>query len=193
VYQPGVLRWMKVIVLMAGGLGVLAFFLPYYTFEYTDTHEKVPASAYHLAVGFPDPLHDHLMYEVRTRCRPDDLPCMENEDLNGAELHHIKVPFYFWTAATFLLVGILSIWRKRMSIPAGLCALAASMFAIGLWLNEINHDWMTPESTPAIGATLLGIAGLIALVPSFAVLYWREPDPVPLFKIRVPQARVVRR
>ncbi|HTL38568.1 MAG TPA: hypothetical protein VL326_35805 [Kofleriaceae bacterium] len=185
------LRWMKVIVLLAGGLGVLAFFLPYYTFE-TD-REYVPASAYHLTVGFPDHAYDYLAYEVRTRCQPDDLPCMESEDLKGAELYHIKVPFYFWTAATFLLVGILSIWRKRMSIPAGLFALAASMFAIGLWLNEINHDWMTPHSHPAIGATLLGIAGLIAIGPSFAVLYWREPDPVPLFKIRVPMARVVKR
>jgi hypothetical protein len=188
-----VLRWMKVIVLLAGGLGVLAFFLPYYTFEYSDTHEQVPASAYHLAVGFPDPSHDHLMYEVRTRCMPDDQACLDTEDQQGARLHHIKVPYYFWTTITFLLVGILSIWRKRMSIPAGLFALAASMFAIGLWLNEINHDWMTPHSHPAIGATLLGIAGLVALGPSFAVLYWREPDPVPLFKIRVPMARVVKR
>ena len=184
---------MKVIVLAAGGLGVLAFFLPYYTFEYSDTHEKVPGSGYHLAFGFPDPHHDHWRYQVRTLCQPDDPICRDNEDQRGAKLHHTRVPLYFWTAAVFLIVGVVSIWRKRMSIPAGLCALAASMFAIGLWLNEINHDWMTPESTPAIGATLLGIAGLIALGPSFAVLYWREPDPVPLFKIRVPKARVVRR
>ena len=49
------------------------------------------------------------------------------------------------------------------------------------------------EPAGFILTTLLGIAGLIALGPAIAVLYWREPDPVPLFKIRVPQARVVRR
>ncbi|HUS27472.1 MAG TPA: hypothetical protein VMZ53_03155 [Kofleriaceae bacterium] len=185
------LRWMKVIVLVAGGLGVLAFFLPYYTFEYSDTHELVPASGYHLAVGFPNPAHDHWRYQVRTRCMPDDQYC--HEDLEGAELHHIRVPLYFWTALVFLVVGIVSIWRKRMSIPAGFATLVASLFGVGLWLNELNHDWMTPESTPAIGCTLLGIAALLSLAPSIAVLYWREPDPIPLFKIRVPQARVVRR
>jgi hypothetical protein len=176
---------MKVVVLLAGGLGVLAFFLPYYMFQVDD--EQVPGSAYELTVGFADPQYDVLSVQTGSSNDP------YYGAAPGGESRHTRVPVYFWTAAVFAFVGVFSIWRKRMSIPSGLAVLIASLFSIGLWLNEINHDAWTPGTHHAIGCTLLGIAGLISLGPSIAVLYWREPDPVPLFKIRVPQARVVRR
>jgi hypothetical protein len=185
-----VLRWMKVVVLLAGALGVLAFFLPYFVFDLGN--RKVNASAYELAFGFKDPHLDKLRSTKRPLCgkSPDtgEYVC----DIDDLPNTRSLVPIYFASTIIFLLAGASAIWRKRMDLISGLSVLAASLFAIGCWLHEINSTLGVWHQT-AIGAVLLGVSGLIALGPSIAVIYWREPDPVPLFKIRVPQARIVRR
>jgi hypothetical protein len=67
------------------------------------------------------------------------------------------------------------------------------LFAIGCWLHEFNAAQHGVSHDTALGATLLGLSGVLALGPAIAIIYWREPDPVALFKVRVPQARIVRR
>lgn len=192
VYDHLVLKWMKVVVLLAGALGVLAFFLPYFTFNVEG--RKIDATPYQLASGTGDPLISKLVSDQNPMCwsSPDT-----NErvcDYEGLPTTHSIVPLYFLSTIAFLLTAAYAIWRKRMDVFGGLTVLAASLFAIGCLLHELNsehHHGVLPSIGP--GALLLGLSGLLAMGPAIAIIYWREPDPVPLFKIRVPQARVVRR
>jgi hypothetical protein len=204
-------------VLVAGGLGVLAFFVPFVEVHVLDdvatanavpanetpsssdreppprlVYMRVPVSAYRYTVGYIDsrdaiaPKHDCIPTREQDR---GSAPYICNPRGHSAET---LIPYYFLSTLTLLLAGGISIWRKRMSGFAGLATLAASLFAIGCWLHGLNSEHHL-DMDMAIGATFLGVSGLLALGPAIAVLYWREPEPKPLFKIRLPVARLLRR
>jgi hypothetical protein len=192
VYEQRVLKWMKVVVLLAGGIGVLAFFLPYVTFDLTD--RKVDASAYQFASQTGDPLIDKLASGQNPMCAKDQSSSEWFCDYDALPSTHSLVPLHFLSTLAFLLTAMHAIWRKRMDVIGGLTVIASSLFAIGILLHDVNSEanYGVVHST-GLGAILLGLSGLLAIGPGIAIIYWREPDPVPLFKIRVPAARVVRR
>jgi hypothetical protein len=197
-----VVRWMKAVVLFAGALGVLAFFLPF--FEVQVGTQTVPAPAYRLA-GFDGPRLE--LIETSEACAeqmdngdpalarqgrmPGDSSCDDRQS------HRTYVPLYFLSSAVLLIVGSIALIRRRMGGLLGLVTLAASMLAIGGWLRALRMERLYENAhvSVAVGATMLGISGTLAILASLVVLIWREPVPArkkPVIKPTLPEARIVR-
>jgi hypothetical protein len=193
----GFVRWSKLVMLVAGALGVLAFFLPFFVFQAGD--REVPASARTLLLGFDDPQLEPLRYEQGSPdCISEVLQIDNGHVLDGHSCGHLEkhksyVPMYFASAIIFGLVGLWSIVRRRMSGVAGLFTLPASFLALGGWLRELKLDRLTDTSHTAIGATLLGVSGILALAATVAIFIWPEPAvKKPVAKPTLPEARIVR-
>lgn len=164
---------MKVLVLLAGCVGVIGFFEPF--FEYGD----VPVSAYRIAHGFdPEqlglkarPAHLHDLDEG-IQWEPADVGLKDHE-------RQSPVPYYFISAIVFLLVGFGAIVIGRLSGFVALPSLAAAMFAIGGWMREVRIDRELVRAGGtgmlAVGAKLLLLSGLLGMLGSVVVLIKREP------------------
>ena len=195
--MKGALRWMKVVVLLAGALGVLSFFVcPFFVFE-TDA-QSIRATPYELLVGFANPAHDKLGFEKPgPDCVKEALtPSLVGVSCNpqAAQSHRSFVPLYFISSAVLVLIGLIAIALRRLSGWLGLVTLAASLLAIGGWLREMRVDRYSEGSHVAYGAALLGVSGVIALLASIAVMIWREPErkkKKPTVVPVLPEARVV--
>lgn len=194
--RPSVMRWMKYVMLLAGAIGVLGFFLPFFVFEVGD--REVPASARTLLVGFDDPQLEPLRYEASPDCISEVLQTDNGHVLGGyscghADKHKSFVPMYFASAIIFGLVGLWSIVRRRMSGFAGLFTLPASFLALGGWLRELKLDRLVESSHTSTGATLLGVSGILALAATVAIFIRPEPaKKTPVVKPTLPEARIVR-
>jgi hypothetical protein len=192
-------RAMKYVVLLAGALGVLAFFLPFFVFEVGS--RRVEASAYTLLVGFDDPALEPLRHEAAPDCVQNVLQLDNGSILGGyvcgqADKHNSYVPYYFASAIVFSLLALWAIARRRMSGLAGVLALPASCLAIGGWLRELKLDRLSETSHTTVGASLLGLSGILALLATVVLLVRREPPrpakKKPMEKPTLPEARVVR-
>ena len=150
------LKWLKVVVLLAGGLGVLGFFLPFFVFDLGN--RKVNATGYELAFGSRDPVVEKLATMKVPLCAKardtGEQLCAWDEVPSTRSV----VPLYFLSTIAFLLASVHAIWRKRMDLFGGLTVLAASLFAIGCWLHEFNsshygvsHDTARRNVARAIG------------------------------------------
>ncbi|HEX5062153.1 MAG TPA: hypothetical protein VFV99_22440 [Kofleriaceae bacterium] len=180
-------RWMKVLVLVAGFLGVLGFVEPF--FEIGD----VEVSAYRIA-SRADSLVVRLTRE----------PIYADEarfEVGGITVEpratRSMIPYYFASAIVFLLVGFIALVRGRLSGFVALPSLCAALFALGGWMREYRFDRdLVRDGHPAllaVGAKLLLLSGLLGLIGSVVVLVKREaevpkpPPPPP----EIPEARVV--
>lgn len=182
---------MKVVVLVAGCLGVIGFFEPFFQ------HRDLEVSAHRIVTGF-DWEEINLTKRRAYLVDLNDNPAMEQAlglNFNNAIS---PVPFYFISAIVFLVVGFVSLVYGRLSGFAALFSLSAAMLALGGWMRELRVDRELVraggERMMTHGATLLLISGLLGLVGSIMVLVKREPakpkppPPPP----DIPQARVVR-
>lgn len=197
--QAKVSRAMKYVVLLAGAIGVLGFFQPFFVFE-LGKHD-VEASAHALLVGFDDPTLEPLRYEDATECAQNVFQSKDGTILSGyscgkPDKHPSYVPYYFLSTIIFALAGLWAIVRRRMSGLAGVLTLPASFLATGGWLRELKLDRLSETSHTALGATLLGVSGIVALLATVVLLVWREPaqpaKKTPVVKPTLPEARVVR-
>jgi hypothetical protein len=191
-------RAMKFVVLLAGALGVLAFFLPFFQFDLGN--RKVEASARTLLAGFDDPALAPLAKEGEPECTQNVIQLDDGNILSGQtcgkpDKHDSYVPYYFLSAIVFVLLSLWAIVRRRMSGLAGVLTLPASFLAIGGWLREMKLDRYSESSHITTGAHLLGISGLLALAATIWLLVKSEPHPAkkkPVVKTTLPEARVVR-
>jgi hypothetical protein len=184
------LRAMKVLVLVAGCVGIIGFFEPF--FEYGE----VPVSAYRIARGYhPRGLgvgdRPHL-YESYGKRAAQFFP----DDPNRSD-PTAPVPYYFISALVFLVVGFVSLVAGRFSGVAALISLAAAMLALGGWMRELRIDREVVRAggsaMMATGAKLLLLSGLLGLLGSIVVLIKREPvkPPPPPRPPELPEARVL--
>lgn len=193
------MRSVKFVVLAAGALGVLAFFLPFFHFE-LGSH-SLDATPYQLLFGFDDPKLDVLGTEG-PECIHEVMPSETGDVVSGTtcdpkNVHHSYVPMYFLSSIGLVLVGLYALVRRRLSgTPALFVALPASLLAIGGWLRELKLDRTSAGSHTTTGAVLLGLSGLVALIATIALLVRPEPRRVkkpPVAKPpTLPTARVVR-
>lgn len=190
---------MKYVVLVAGAVGMLGFFEPFFVFELGD--RKVDASPRALLLGFDDPKLEPLRYEEAPDCVKNVLQLDGGQVLGGyvcgqADKHKSYVPYYFASTIIFVLLSLWAIVRRRMSGFAGVLTLPASFLAIGGWLREMKLDRLIESSHITTGAHLLGVSGLIALAATIVLLVWREPPLLPkkkpVAKPTLPEARIVR-
>jgi hypothetical protein len=193
------LRSMKLVVLFAGLLGVGAYLLPFFVFELGPRNVEV--SAHEILTGFDDPTLDPLRYEQTGGCTQNVMSFDNGSVLSGyvceeTTKHLSYVPIYFASAVIFVLLGLWAIIRRRMSGLAGLLTLPGSFLAIGGWLREMKLDRLSDTSHTAIGASLLGLSGILALLATVVLLVRQEPRrPVkkkPVVKATLPEARIVR-
>jgi hypothetical protein len=182
---------MKVLVLLAGMVGVLGFFQPF--FEY----DKQPISAYRIVRG----THvdgGTVVHRVLHMRDP------HSQDWDGREFpetgdHTSPVPFYFASAFVMILVALVAFAMRRLSGFAALFSLAAGMLAIGGYLNEVRIDREVVRAgfhaMLTSGASLLLVSGLLGFAASLVVLIKREPDrrkpPPKPPEINLPEARLI--
>lgn len=190
-------RAMKYVVLLAGAVGVLGFFQPFFVFEIGS--RRIEASAHTLLVGFDDPKLDVLRYEESPDCIHESIATDNGYVLGGTscghgDKHKSYAPIYFASAVIFVLLALWAIARRRMSGLAGVLTLPASFLAIGGWLRELKLDRFSETSHTSIGATLLGVSGIIGLLATIVVFVRAEPPRPPKKKkpVELPAARVVR-
>ena len=179
------MAYMKLVLLAAGLVGGLAFFLP---FRVEQGRDIVPMNALHEVEDDPGlcdaPLTRGINL-INDDCLHDKIPH-----------HRSYIPFYFLSAIVFLLIGIVALVRGRVGGFGALGGFAAALLALGGPLRELRaHDHN--NSSLAIGAALLAISGALALVASVLVLGKHEPErpPKPPKKppIDLPEARIVSR
>ena len=192
-------RAMKFVVLLAGALGVLGFFVPFFVFDLGK--QKVEASAYTLLVGFDDPALEPLRKEAAPDCITETFQFDNGSMLSGyscgnADKHNSYVPYYFLSGIVFSLLALWAIVRRRMSGLAGVLILPASFLAMGGWMREMKLDRLTETSHTTTGATLLGVSGILAFAATVVLLVRREPPAPakkkPIEKPTLPEARIVR-
>lgn len=185
---------MKVLVLVAGCLGAIGFFQPF--FDYGD----LPVSAKRIITGFTAQeagLEEHRLGDLREL--NEHVQLERGVVLGAGSSHRSPVPYYFLSAIVMVIVGAVSLIRGRFSGFAALFSLSAAMLALGGWLRELRlHRMLAPNGGEVVlstGATLLVVSGAIALIASLVVLIKREPDPPPKPPepptIELPEARVV--
>jgi hypothetical protein len=192
------LRSMKLVVLLAGLVGIGAYFLPCFVFELGP--RKIEVTAYTMTVGFDDPALEPLRHESQPDCVQNVTQFDNGSVLSGyvcgqADDHLSYVPIYFASAAIFVLLALWAIIRRRMSGLAGLLTLPGSFLAIGGWLREMKLDRLSETSHVTTGAYLLGVSGLLALAATIVLLIKSEPRlprKKPVVKATLPEARVVR-
>ena len=179
---------MKVLVLIAGSIGVIGFFEPFFI----DRHGE-PVSADRIASGYDA--------EVARSPHPEE-KYVDSE--TGRPMLRVKIdhdtspiPFYFISALVFLFVGFAAIVVGRFSGFAALCSLSAALLALGGYMHELIVDRkLTRASIDAMvshGATMLLVSGLLGLVGSIVVLVNREPakPKPPKPPPELPVARVI--
>jgi len=178
---------MKVLVLVAGFVGTLGFFEPFFAIG------DAEISAYRFARA-DDSEVTRLTDERLTH---DGY----NVWVGGMSVQPRKtramIPFYFLSAIVFLVIGFIAVTRGRLSGTLALFSLCGAMFALGGWMHEYRFDRdLVRDGLPSlmtVGATLLLVSGLLGLLGSIVVLVKREPEvpkpppPPP----EIPEARVV--
>lgn len=184
---------MKVLVLMAGALGVVGFFEPFF-----DYGNGLPISPYRIVRGFDA---DELGMQDRpaqVRAVNDEFQYEHSADPNVKVERRSPVPYYFLSALAFVIIGLVAVVVGRFSGIAALFSLAGSMLALGGWMREFRVDRdIVREGGHAMmtgASSLLLVSGLLGLVGSLVVLARRDPGrpkPPPPPPV-LPEARLLR-
>jgi hypothetical protein len=176
-------RLLKLVLLVAGALGGIGFFLPFVH----DGDRSISARDALTRVEEDWTLCDRPL--TRGLYLPPD-ECKhtvygQDQPVGPAPTHRSYLPFYFVGPAVMLVVAAIALVRRRLGGLLALCALPASLVAIGGPLRElrVHHDlgW---------GAALLAISGVVGLIVAIAGVGWSEPEP-PKPPPEIPEARVV--
>jgi hypothetical protein len=186
-------RAMKVLVLMAGALGVIGFFEPFF-----DYGNDLPISPYRIARGFSAEELGMQDQPARARSINDEFQYEHSADPTIKNERHSPVPYYFLSALAFMLIGLGAVFVGRFTGIAALFSLMASLLALGGWMREFRVDRdIVREGGHAMmtsGSSLLLVSGLLGLVASIVVLARRDPGrpkPPPPPPV-IPEARLVR-
>ncbi len=181
-------RSWKVLVLLAGVIGAIGFFQPFY--EYPDIDFEV--SAYKLAVGFksvdevgtqrlglePEQATSKLaqvrLREFEAAIRNEELTVVSRGGAESTSEHRSFVPYYFLGAALLLAIAFYSLVEKKLSTTTAWVVLLASLPT--LW--GFARAWKMASSAHidlGTGALLLGGMGIATLGVGFGALVREDP------------------
>lgn len=206
--QATVGRSWKLVLALATGLGVWAFFLPIHRHHVGDL--AVEVSAYRILNGFEaatqvDPDAARLDAHDQERLLANVNELVQNE--GRPDPHHIGeikntpswVPFYFLTVVGLALITLVVLIRRNLGPLTSAGALVLGLGAIGLVLRELVIDRHgvselgARASTTAYGGAVLAIAGALAMIAGIGGLLVADPGGFrgPPRDPRIPAARVV--
>lgn len=203
-------------IVLAAGLGVLAFFLPFHRYELGA--RDLDVSAYRIVVGFDraaqlDPAHAELepwRQDRILRAFNHAIAHEQSRDGFGDELSKERrspVPYYFAAAIGLVLIAASCLWTRCLGLFGALGAIACGLCALWGYTRELLVDRniartalalgkLVDTSTVAAGATLLLVVGLFALIAGVGGLAFVDPGgfgkPRPR-RPELPRARVVSR
>lgn len=181
-------RTWKLFVMVAAGLGALSFFLPFLECELGGA--RVPASPYRILTG----VDDVAQIDPALRGLPDAERVRILAAWNATVRHEVKlsvvgtpageqasrIPYFYGAVVSLLFIAGISIARRQLGFLAGFATVAAGLCGTWGWTREVLLIRRSfPEGNPPIalssGATLFGIASVIALAAGIASLVWADP------------------
>lgn len=159
-------RGWKYVVLLGGIAGVVAFFLPFITFDSRDGMITGGVSAYQIVSGI-DSITEVMSGAAPLLATHEDVQAFAkvfNEDLRE---YRVAMVAFYAPAALLALVGALAGARRRMGRIAGLSALVLGAANAAIWMlfSQVRAD--QPDETVGLGIGLhlllaAGIAGILA-------------------------------
>jgi hypothetical protein len=166
------MRIWKLVVLLAGVVGVIGFFAPLLEYRTSDGRLTNDASAFEIARGVD------FAEELRSQAEGVELSPPDSERFTKATLAVVQVyasmlAVSFIPAGALFALGLLLLLRDRMGRFAGLCAIALGAACIAVFATNWQADQDSHDAGASIGLGLylllaagLGgaLAGLGALV-----------------------------
>lgn len=181
-------RTWKLFVMVAAGLGTLSFFLPFLECELGDA--RVPASPYRILIG----VDDVAQIDPALRRLPEAERVRLLAAWNATVRHEVKlsvagapageqasrIPYFYGAIASLLFIAGIAIARRQLGFLAGFATVSAGLCGTWGWTREvllIRRSFPGGNAPIALssGATLFGIAGVIALAAGIASLVWADP------------------
>lgn len=176
------------LVAVAAGLGMLAFFVPFLESRFAG--REVGISPYRLVVGFDDV----GVYDPALRAAPEAQRAAWLAALNaslGRENVRVfvdevgsqpsRVPYFFLAVAVLIVAAAHALARRQLGLLGALAAIGGGLGAIGGWSRQL----LLERETVRIGAEVVShlapsavvflIAGVVALIGGVGALCW--PDP----------------
>jgi hypothetical protein len=155
------MRVWKLVVLLAGVVGVIGFFTPLVEYHTPDGRLTNDASAFDIARGV-DSGSDLRDQAEHMGFSPADSARLSRAVHAGIEAYASAVAASFIPAGALVALGLLLMLRDRMGRFAGLCAIllgvaCAAVFASMWQADQATHD---PGSSLGLGIYLLLAAGL---------------------------------
>jgi hypothetical protein len=166
-----VMKASKLIVLVGGILGILAFFLPLVSVHRADF--KGTASAFQIVKGLDQVSHEVDREADRAAARAE-APSLEVDKAKDG-IGQIKglVLAIFAPAALLALIGGLGVARKKFGRGAGALSLVFGL--IGLGIAALLKS--AAEGDAGIGLTLLLVTGITGVVGGILALAKPERQP----------------
>jgi hypothetical protein len=167
-----------------GCVATFSFFEPFIAISYNGT--IVPVSAYRVTVGFDDVGQvDPALRDLPERARNAMLASLNNaiQHETGApnpRQQSDRIQYYYLSAVLLFAVAAVAIARRQLGMFGGLFTVGAGLCAICGWTRTLLIERrMAQEGGPFVhaagGATLLAVAGAIALVAGIGALLWMDP------------------
>ncbi|MEO7731230.1 MAG: hypothetical protein ABIY55_09680 [Kofleriaceae bacterium] len=175
-------RAWKLVILVAAGLATYSFFQPFYTVRVGDA--VIPVSAYRIVVGFTEVAQ--LDPDLRAPADParlladfNDAIRQETSDNPNVAPQASRIPAYYLSALTLLVVGGVACARRRLGLIGSLFTLGAGLCATwGCTRHALiaRHATHAGEVYTLSAAPLwLGAAGLLALLAGVGAFVWADP------------------
>jgi hypothetical protein len=166
------MRVWKLVVLLAGIVGVIGFFAPLIEYRTPDGRLTNDASAFDIARGV-DSGSDMRAQAEQLGFSPADSARFARAVHAGIEAYASAVAASFIPAGALVALGLLLLLRDRMGRFSGLCAivLGAACIAVFASMWQADQNTRDPGGSLGLGVYLLlaaglggGLAGLGALI-----------------------------
>lgn len=155
------MRVWKLVVLLAGVVGVIGFFTPLVEYRTPDGRLTNDASAFDIARGV-DSGGDMRAEAEQLGLSPADSARLARAVHAGVEAYASAVAASFIPAGALVALGLLLLLRDRMGRFAGLCAIAlgAGCIAVFVTMWQADQTARDPGGSLGLGIYLLLAAGL---------------------------------
>lgn len=173
----------KVVVLIAGLVGVAGFFLPLRTLASDDGRITAHRSAYEIVGGI-----DASQALVAQLGAAADAPAFAREASHALETYRYTMIALFAPSVLLVVVGLAGIARGRAGRIAGISAIVFGLASVAAFLgllalagDLVVHDErivLRLSSTIGAGMYALAIAGVVGAIAGFAALVRRRPRAI---------------
>ncbi|MEJ7603099.1 MAG: hypothetical protein WKG01_34750 [Kofleriaceae bacterium] len=160
----------KVLVLLAGLVGIAGFFLPFVKYKSPDGSVTGTISAYQIVAGIDDP-GDIVDGDVPNLDREQVAVLVTQFNEGLAELKALMLGF-FAPAVLLAVIGALAVARGRLGRISGVFALLLGVANIGVFLlfRGVAGDSGQTDATLGVGLSMLLAAGIVGAIGGLGAL-----------------------